>query len=95
MSCGCGRGIASPGAHGRQRDGAPPARTGRQIDPHDPRYAADLALAHHHESRWPGDWASLSRRELPWGVRLDDISVFTVLATAARQVGFRRRSGRL
>jgi TolB-like protein len=59
-----------------------------ELDPHDPRYAADLALAHHHESRW--GWSDSQSRSLETaeelarkGVRLDDADYRThwVLAT--------------
>src|SRR5262249_15914938 len=32
------------------------------LDPHDPRYAADLALVHHYESRW--GWSESQGRSL-------------------------------
>jgi len=62
-----------------------------ELDPHDPRFAADLALAHHYESRW--GWSDSQDRSLETaealarkGVLLDDADYRThwVLAAVLR-----------
>ncbi len=64
------------------------------LDPHDPRFAADLALAHHYESRW--GWSDSQDRSLETaealarkGVLLDDADYRThwVLAAVLRAKG--------
>lgn len=62
-----------------------------ELDPNDPRYAADLALSHHYESRWgwsdSQDQSLVTAEELARkGVRLDEADYRThwVLATVLR-----------